>query len=73
MGFRPTTGTECLWGVLVDFKAGRSDKKGFKWFEQMVNKCKCDPEHLGKLYKSIRSKLAMYDQLMDSECKRLGI
>ncbi|MBN3871578.1 MAG: hypothetical protein HWQ23_15240 [Nostoc sp. JL33] len=73
MGFLPITGSECLWGVLVDFKAGRSDKESFKWFKQMVNKCQCDPEHLGKLYESIHSKLAMYDQLMDTECKRLGI
>lgn len=73
MGFLPKTGTECLWGVLVDVKAGRSDKESLKWFEQMVNKYECDPEKLAKLYESIYSKLPMYDQLMDSECKRLGI
>lgn len=73
MGFLPITGSECLWGVLMDFRAGRSDKDSFQWFEQMVNKYECDPEDLAKLYESIHSKLPMYDQLMDSECKRLGI
>lgn len=73
MGFIADTGTECLWGVLMDAKTRRNNKDSFQWFEQMVNKCQCDPEHLGKLYESIHSKLAMYDQLMDSECIRLGI
>ena len=73
MGFLPITGSECLWGVLMDVKTGRSDKDTFQWFEQMVNKYECDPENLAKLYESIHSKLPMYDQLMDSDCKRLGI
>ncbi|MFW9262612.1 hypothetical protein [Nostoc sp. CALU 546] len=73
MGFIPGTGTECLWGVLMDTKIGRSDEDSFQWFEKMVNKYERDPEDLAKLYESIHSQLAIYDQLMDSECKRLGI
>jgi hypothetical protein len=73
MGFIPKMGSECLWGVLMDAKGERTKEDGFQWFAEMVNKYQCDPEDLINLYESIHSELEMYEQLMDSECKRLGI